>query len=112
MNILFCVLSMEEFNRIRSCKTAKDIWNNLEVTHEGTNQVKESKISMLVHKYELFKMKHAQALLGSLPLTPHVHLTHALCTSASTPCVSHPHPMRTYAPTCAQTQLVGPSLPG
>ena len=29
----------------------------MEVTHEGTNQVKETKINMLVHKYELFKMK-------------------------------------------------------
>ncbi|KAJ6914138.1 hypothetical protein NC651_016408 [Populus alba x Populus x berolinensis] len=26
------------------------------ITHEGTNQVKEFKISMLVHQYELFKM--------------------------------------------------------
>ena len=62
MNTLFCALSMGEFNRIRSCKTAKDIWNTLEVTHEGTNQVKESKISMLVHKYELFKMKHDESI--------------------------------------------------
>ncbi|KAL5576060.1 hypothetical protein UlMin_017759 [Ulmus minor] len=67
MNILFCALSMEEFNRIRSCKTAKDIWNTLEVTHEGTNQVKESKISMLVHKYELFKMKHDESIKQILP---------------------------------------------
>ncbi|GAV58221.1 UBN2 domain-containing protein, partial [Cephalotus follicularis] len=28
----------------------------LEITYEGTNQVKESKISMLVHEYELFIM--------------------------------------------------------
>jgi hypothetical protein len=26
------------------------------MTHEGTNKVKESKIDMLVHQYELFKM--------------------------------------------------------
>ncbi|KAL5556374.1 hypothetical protein UlMin_038610 [Ulmus minor] len=32
MNTLFCALSMEEFNWIRSCKTAKDIWNTLEYT--------------------------------------------------------------------------------
>ncbi|KAL5556311.1 hypothetical protein UlMin_038547 [Ulmus minor] len=53
---------MEEFNRIRTCKTAKDIWHTLEVVHEGTNQVKESKISMLVHKYELFQMKHDESI--------------------------------------------------
>ncbi|KAL5550641.1 hypothetical protein UlMin_000817 [Ulmus minor] len=52
---------MEEFNRIRTCKTTKDIWYTLEVVHEGTNQVKESKISMLVHKYELFQMKHDES---------------------------------------------------
>ncbi|GAV92170.1 UBN2 domain-containing protein [Cephalotus follicularis] len=32
------------------------MWDLLEVTYEGTNQVKESKISMLVHEYELFFM--------------------------------------------------------
>ncbi|KAL5540959.1 hypothetical protein UlMin_044251 [Ulmus minor] len=67
MNILFCALSMEEFNRIRSCKIAKDIRNTLEVTHEGTNQVKESKISMLVHKYKLFKMKYDESIKQILP---------------------------------------------
>ncbi|GAV92240.1 UBN2 domain-containing protein, partial [Cephalotus follicularis] len=45
-----------EFNSISSCDTAKEMWDLLEVTYEGTNQVKESKISMLVHEYELFLM--------------------------------------------------------
>ncbi|GAV92659.1 UBN2 domain-containing protein, partial [Cephalotus follicularis] len=45
-----------EFNRISSCDSAKQMWNLLEITYEGTNQVKESKISMLVHEYELFMM--------------------------------------------------------
>ena len=38
------------------CSFAQEIWNALEITHEGTNQVKESNISMLMHNYELFKM--------------------------------------------------------
>jgi hypothetical protein len=50
------LLSIREFNKIRSCKKARDIWHALEETHEGTNQVKESKIDMLVHHYELFKI--------------------------------------------------------
>ena len=29
----------------------------MEVTYEGMSQVKENKVSLLVHKYELFKMK-------------------------------------------------------
>ena len=58
MNVLYCALDANEFNHISTCMSAKKIWDMLEVTHEGTNQVKESKINMLVHKYELFKMEH------------------------------------------------------
>ncbi|GAV68123.1 UBN2 domain-containing protein, partial [Cephalotus follicularis] len=32
------------------------------VTYEGTNQVKESKISMLVHEYELFMMHNDECI--------------------------------------------------
>ncbi|GAV92629.1 UBN2 domain-containing protein, partial [Cephalotus follicularis] len=35
------------------------------VTYEGTNQVKESKISMLVHEYELFLM-HDNESIGDM----------------------------------------------
>jgi len=45
-----------EFNIISSCKSTRDIWHVLKVTHEDINQVKEFKIDMLVHQYELFKM--------------------------------------------------------
>ena len=55
INVLYCALGVNEFNRISICSSTKEIWNRLEVTREGTNQVKESKIYMLVHKYELFK---------------------------------------------------------
>ncbi|GAV91098.1 UBN2 domain-containing protein, partial [Cephalotus follicularis] len=34
----------------------------LEITYEGTNQVKESKISMLVHEYELFMMYNDESI--------------------------------------------------
>ena len=57
LNILFCAVNQEQFNRISNCKTSHEAWHNLEITHEGTNQVKETKINMLVHKYESFKMK-------------------------------------------------------
>jgi hypothetical protein len=40
----------------------KENWDKLEVTYEGTNQVKESKVSMLVHEYELFKMKNDESI--------------------------------------------------
>ena len=43
---------------------AKKIWDRLEVTHEGTSQVKESKISILVHKYKLFKMELNESIFS------------------------------------------------
>lgn len=59
MNTLMSALS-HEFNRIFTCKTTKEIWNK--VTHEGTNQVKETKINLLVHDYELFSMKENKSI--------------------------------------------------
>ena len=49
MNALFCALDKNEFNRVSVYKTAFDIWHTLEVTHEGTSRVKESKINLLLH---------------------------------------------------------------
>ena len=46
-----------EFNQISTCKTTKKIWDKLKVTHEGTSQVKESKIALLSNQYEMFKMQ-------------------------------------------------------
>ena len=57
IHTLYCALYLNEFNRISDCKMAKEIWDKFKVTHEGTSQVKESMISILVHKYELFKME-------------------------------------------------------
>ena len=35
----------------------------LEITHEGTNQVKESEINLLVHRHELFFMKDNETII-------------------------------------------------
>ncbi|GAV73049.1 zf-CCHC domain-containing protein/UBN2 domain-containing protein [Cephalotus follicularis] len=61
-HVLFCAVGPNEFNRISSCDSEKQMWDLLEVTYEGTNQVKESKISMLVHEYELFVMHNDESI--------------------------------------------------
>ena len=38
---LQCAMDRNEYNRICQCKSAKEIWRLLEITHKGTNQVKE-----------------------------------------------------------------------
>ncbi|KAI5671855.1 hypothetical protein M9H77_12219 [Catharanthus roseus] len=42
MNILSCALDVNEYNRVSECDSAHEMWKLLEVTHEGTNQVKRS----------------------------------------------------------------------
>ena len=62
MTALFCALTKEEFNRVSTATSANQIWHTLQVTHEGTNKVKESKFSVLVHRFELFKMKKNETI--------------------------------------------------
>ena len=50
------ILSKSEYDKIISCDSAKEIWDRFQVLYERTDQVKETKISMLVHQYEIFKM--------------------------------------------------------
>ncbi|GAV59117.1 UBN2 domain-containing protein, partial [Cephalotus follicularis] len=45
-HVIICAINSSEFNRVSS----------LEVTYEGTNQVKNDKTRMLIHDYELFSM--------------------------------------------------------
>ena len=56
-------MDRNEYNRICQCKSTKEIWKLLEITHEGTNQVKESKINSLFHSYELFLMKENETIV-------------------------------------------------
>ncbi|KAH9736367.1 hypothetical protein KPL71_018074 [Citrus sinensis] len=62
MNALFCALDKKEFHRVSSCESANEIWHKLEVLYEGTNQVKESKISRYTRQYELFQMEQNESV--------------------------------------------------
>ena len=62
INTLHCDLNPTEFNQISTCKTAKEIWDKLKVTHEGTFKVKESKIALLLNQYEMFKMQANESI--------------------------------------------------
>ncbi|KAH9658346.1 hypothetical protein KPL70_023452 [Citrus sinensis] len=62
MNALFCALDKKEFHRVFSCESANEIWHKLEVVYEGTNQVKESKISRYTRQYELFQMEQNESV--------------------------------------------------
>ena len=62
MHILCCSLSKSQFNKIQQCSNAQEILQTLEVAYEGTSQVKENKICLFVHKYQLFKMDKDESI--------------------------------------------------
>ena len=62
MSILYCGLNKAEYNHVSACETAKSIWLRLEVTHEGTTEVKASRIRMLTQLFENFKMQKNENL--------------------------------------------------
>ena len=47
--------------------SAKQMWDTLAITYEGTSQVKRNKLILLTHKYELFSVeegKDIQSMFG------------------------------------------------
>jgi len=61
-NIITFALGMDEYFRVSNCRSAKDMWHTLQVTHEGTTDVKQSRIHTLTHEYELFRMKTNESI--------------------------------------------------
>ncbi|VFQ86965.1 unnamed protein product [Cuscuta campestris] len=62
INILYCAVNPVDYRKISCCSTAKEIWDKLGITYEGTDQVREAKIDFLTHEYELFHMKENEKI--------------------------------------------------
>ena len=56
LNAIFCGVFPEEFHRISHITVAKEAWEILETTHEGTKKVKDTKLQMLTIRFEELKM--------------------------------------------------------
>ncbi|GKC12429.1 retrovirus-related pol polyprotein from transposon TNT 1-94 [Tanacetum coccineum] len=44
------------------CKTTKEIWDTLLITHQGNSQVKDNKIDLLVQQYEQFTIPEKKSI--------------------------------------------------
>nr|GFA67828.1 zf-CCHC domain-containing protein/DUF4219 domain-containing protein/UBN2 domain-containing protein [Tanacetum cinerariifolium] len=60
--VLYNALSKKEYERIFMCKTAKDIWQSLFITHQSNSQVKDNKIDLLVQQYEQFTILEEESI--------------------------------------------------
>lgn len=57
INTIFMIVFSDEFRCILTYETAKEAWDILEVTQEGTKGIKRPKLQMLTSKFEEIKMK-------------------------------------------------------
>jgi len=57
LNSLFMGVDKNMFRLINNCTVAKDAWNILRTTHEGTSKVKMSKLQLITTKFESLNMK-------------------------------------------------------
>ncbi|GMI84085.1 hypothetical protein HRI_002077800 [Hibiscus trionum] len=56
LHVIFCALGPDIYSKVSSIENAKEVWDTLETTYEGTSDVKETKIGLLNLSYENFKM--------------------------------------------------------
>ena len=61
--LLYFGLGPGEYTRISECENAKEILKALRIAHEGTNQVKQARIELLMKKYELFEMSDKETMM-------------------------------------------------
>ena len=53
-NIFLATIDSTAHHQVSSCKTAKEIWDHLTIAHEGTSQVRDTQVGILVNDFELF----------------------------------------------------------
>ena len=61
LNAIFCGVSPNEFHRISHVTIAKEVWQILETTYEGTKKVKDTKLQMLTTCFEELKMSEDES---------------------------------------------------
>ncbi|GJU36904.1 hypothetical protein Tco_1185258 [Tanacetum coccineum] len=53
---LYNALPRKEYEQVCMCKTAKEVWHTLIITHQENSQVKDCKINLLTQLYKKFSI--------------------------------------------------------
>ncbi|CAL1413172.1 unnamed protein product [Linum trigynum] len=62
MHILQSAMAPDEADKVEHYESAREIWTSLESTYEGTSNIKETRIDLLVHEYECFEMASGERI--------------------------------------------------
>nr|GEW65960.1 zf-CCHC domain-containing protein/UBN2 domain-containing protein [Tanacetum cinerariifolium] len=60
--VVYNALPRKEYESIFMCKTAKEIWNTLLITHQGNSQVEDNRLDLLVQQYEQFMILEEESI--------------------------------------------------
>lgn len=60
MNILFNGLDKDLFDNVINCTTSKEVWDTIQTLCEGTEQVRENEMQLLIQQYEHFYFKSGE----------------------------------------------------
>ena len=61
LNVIFCGVPSDEFHRISHIIVAKEAWQILETTYEGTKKVKDTKLQMPTTRFEELRMSEDES---------------------------------------------------
>ena len=62
LNALFNGIDRNIFRLVHQCELAKEVWDTLKTTHEGTSKVKMSRLQMLTTKFENLRMMEDETI--------------------------------------------------
>src|SRR3954462_8099397 len=62
LNALFNGIDKNIFRLVHHCELAKDVWDILKTTHEGTSKVKMSRLQLLTTKFENLRMRDDESI--------------------------------------------------
>ena len=57
-----CGLNINEYDLISSCESAKEIWDLLKTTYEGTEEIRKSKLDLFSTQFEDFTMNDGELI--------------------------------------------------
>jgi len=61
-HIIMCALSEEEMSKVHTMVSAKEMWDTLALTYEGSKEVKRNKVTMLKRQYEMFAIEDQESI--------------------------------------------------
>ncbi|XP_023638897.1 uncharacterized protein LOC111830634 [Capsella rubella] len=63
MNAIFSGVDEDEFKLIQGCKSAKQAWDTLQKSHEGTSSVKRTRLDHLATQFECLQMEPDETIV-------------------------------------------------